>query len=886
MTLFKRIFSRDRIYEELADSIHEHLEERIEELTEGGMSPERAVREARREFGNVSAMEERSREVWQFSMFESIWTDIRYAVRQLRKSPGFAVTAIVLLGVGIGATVAVFSLVDAILLKPLAYPEANRIVIPWRLPPKGFALGYTEVPWGQDDFHKLEKESKVFQFMGAFQSKSFNLTEASDPVLIEGLQVSAGFFPALGVSPMLGRVFTVDEDQPGHEREVLLSYALWQERFHADRNIEGRTIDLNGAPYTVIGVMPPNFAFPRANEMPGSFQFPREAQLWVPAAFPAVTPRFTPQELALVARLQPGVTLSQVQAAMDLFASRMEKQSVNAKGWYNSRTVPLTRQVGTDTRTPLLLVLGAVLGVLLIVCFNIANLLLVRSIVRRKELTLRAALGASRSRLLRQLLTESLLLACSGGLLGSVIALGGVWLVRIFGPATLPRLQDVSLDWRVGIFTLGITAIVGVLFGVIPALGATRLDMVESLKERGKGVANHANLYLRNTLIVSEVALALVLVIASGLLVQTFHRLINVDPGFNATHVLTFEIALPQLKYPDNAHIASLYQRIIPQLQALPGVQYAAVTEAVPMGGAPESTAFRIPDHPVSDVRASPIANYTIASPKFFAALGTPLLRGRDFLESDTANSVPVVIINEAMAKKYWPGKDVLGKQVVVPAQHAPMIIVGVVANMKHLSMREDPGPEMYVPYTQDVWPSMELMQIVLRARHSPESVIAQARTAVQSIDPDLPIAKVTSLSTLTDTSMAQSRFSVLLLGFFAAIALVLALVGIYGVISYSVIQRKQEIGIRIALGAQRRGIFQMIIGYGLRMAALGVFIGLLVSFAVTRAMSSFLYGIRPSDPLTFVTLSLFLTAAALLACYLPARRAAAVDPMLALRAD
>jgi predicted permease len=886
VNLFRRIFTRGRIYDELSESIQEHLDERIEDLMEEGVTRQQATQTARREFGNVSVVEQHSREVWQFSLLESIWTDIRYALRQLRKSPGFAITAIGLLGVGIGSTAAVFSLVDAILLKPLTYPEVGRIVIPWRLAPKGFALGYAEIPWGQEDFHALEKETKVFQFLGAFQSKSFNLTEASDPVLLEGLQVSVGFFPALGVAPALGRIFTVDEDQPGHEREVVLSYALWQERFHADRSIEGRTIDLNGAPYTVIGVMPRGFAFPRANEMPGSFQFPREAQLWIPAAFPAVTPRFTPQELALVARLQPGVTVSQAQAAMDLFSNRMEKENSRAKGWYNSRTVPLSSQAGSDTRTPLLLVLGAVGGVLLIVCFNIANLLLVRSIVRKKELTLRVALGATRRRVMRQLLTESLLLAGTGSLLGVVIAVAGVWMVKIFGPSTLPRLQEVGLDWRVCLFTLSITVVVGVLFGVIPALGATRSDMAETLRERGQGARNHSNLYLRNTLIVSEVALALVLVIASGLLVRTFYRLINVDPGFRASHVLTFEIALPQLKYPDNAHIAKLYQRMIPQLQALPGVESAAVTEAVPMGDAPESTAFLIPDHPVHDVRATPYANYTIVSPNFFATIGTPFLRGRDFLESDTADSVPVVIVNEAMVKKYWQGTDVLGKQIRVPAQHAPMIVVGVVANMKHQSLREDPGPEMYVPYTQDVWPSMAQMQIVLRTRSSPESVIGQARAAVQSVDPELPIAKVTTLLTLTDTSMSQSRFSMLLLGFFAVLALVLALVGIYGVISYSVIERSKEIGIRIALGAQQRRIFGMVLGYGLRMSALGVIIGLLVSFAVTRAMSSFLYGIKPEDPVTFVTLSLFLIITTLLACYLPARRAATVDPMRTLRTD
>jgi predicted permease len=894
MGWFNRVFVRRRMYNDLSEEVHQHLEEKVESLMSNGMSRENAELAARREFGNTVLLEERSREVWQGRWVESVWADMRYAIRQMRKSPGFAIVTVTLLGLGVGATTAVFSLVDTVLLKPLPYPEPGELVIPWNVPPPGVNVGgYAEIPWDPDRFHAMERESKTFRHLGAFQSGTFNLTsmgngtEAGEPEMLEGLRVSSGFFPALGVTPALGRVFASEEDQPGHEHEVLLSDSVWRNRFQADPAIVGRAVNLNGAPYLVVGVMPPGFAFPRANEMPGDFNFPREAQLWVPAALPAVEPPFTPSELAIIGRLQPGLTVEQAQAAMNLFSAGMDRLNPAGKGWYQSRVTLLQRQVAGDTRRPLLLMLCAVGVVLLIVCFNVASLLLTRSIGRQREFTLRAALGAGRSRVLRQLLTESLLLSAAGGVLGIVVATTGVLLVKRFGPSSIPRLHEAGADLRVFAFALGVTLLTGILFGLAPAIGATRVNLVESLKEGGqKSGSGASHPRLRNALVVSQIALALVLVVAAGLLIRSFYRLLGADAGFHAEHVLTFELSLPGAQYPDRQHIAQFYRQALPDLRAVAGVQSAAMTEAVPMGGAPESTAIRIPGHPPARRNEAPIANYTIISPDFFSTLRTPLLRGREFTDSDSATTQPVTVINQAMARTFWPREDALGKQVIVPAQRVPMIVIGIVANIKHSSMREDAEPEMFVPYTQDVWPSMSIMQIVLRAQADPDSVIGGARNAVHALDPGLPLAKITTLTTLAGTAMARDRFSMLLLGFFGALSLILAAVGIYGVISYSVGQRTQEIGIRIALGARRENVFGMILAHGLRLTGLGIGLGFLAALGVGRMMTGFLYGVGATDPLTFAAVSLFLAAVALVASIFPAYRAASIDPMQALRAE
>ncbi len=881
-------FQRPPRDSEIDEELRSHVQHRADDLERSGMSRAEAERQARVDFGAYERLKEESHEALGGHYVGILSGDIRFGVRLLRKSPGFTFTAIILLGLGIGTSTAVFSLVNTVLLKPLPYPDSEKVVIPWNVPPNGIQIGgYDKFPWGPINFQAIARETKTYRYLGAFQSAGFNLTGAGEPALLEGLRVSWGFFPALGVSPRLGRIFTADEDRPGHEREVLLSDAVWRERFHADEEILGCAIDLNGAPYIVIGVMPPGFAFPRANEMPGDFDFPREAQIWVPAAIPAVTPRFTPSEMAIVGRLRPGVSIAQAQAAMDLFASRMDRANPQSKGWFGSRVTPLQEQIAGDTRRPLLLMLSAVGVVLLIVCFNLASLLLTRSIGRQREFTLRAALGAGRRRILRQLLTESLLLSCAGGILGLGLAFLGVWLLRVFGPSTIPRLQEARPDLRVFAFTLAATLFTSIVIGLAPALSALRVDLVESLKAGGQKFGtgpNHPR--LRNGLVVFQIALALVLVIASGLLIRTFSHLLRVDTGFRTEHVLTFELSLPTAKYSGRQSIAQFYQQALPRLRGVAGVQSVAITESVPMEGTPEATVIGIPGHVRTSRNEVPIADYTIVSPDFFATLGTAFEGGRDVLDSDTEATPAVTVINRAMARRFWPHENALGKQVTVPSQRRPMTVVGIVADTKHASFREDPSPEMFVPYTQDAWPSMSIMQVVLRSRAEPESVIGGARNALHSIDPGLPLAKITTLSTLTETALSKERFSMLLLGFFGAFSLLLAAVGIYGVISYSVGQQTREIGIRMALGAPRRNVFGAILGHGLRLAALGIGLGLLAARGVSHALTSYLYGVKAYDPLTFVAVALVLAMVALLAGFFPARRAASIDPMQALRAE
>jgi putative ABC transport system permease protein len=813
--------------------------------------------------------------------------DLKFSLRLYRKNAGFTVIAVLTLGLGIGASTAVFSVVNGILLKPLPYPAFEKIVIPWRMAPAGLNLGYDEIPWGLDEFKVFSNNTKVFKELAAFKSDSFNLTGSGDPVLIQGIRASAEFFPVLGVQPILGRTFAPAEDQAGHELEVVLSFQLWNTKFRGDPAILGKAINLDGKSYRVIGVMPSGFSFPRGEEMPGSFAFPQEQHLWVPLALPPakLTPD-DPDDLAVIAKLDPGVTLQEAQADMDVLGKNLEAAHPRLKGWFNSRVTLLAHQVAGDTRRPLLLLLGAVGIVLLIACSNVANLLLAKSIGRMREFKLRTALGAAFQRLVRQLLTESLVLASVGALVGMLLAQVSVHFVKVFGPSSIPRIYDINIDWRVFVFSLSITLIAGVFFAVAPAVGFGRGDLAASLKEGGqRTIGSSASPRLRGVLVISEVALAVVLVIAAALLVQTFYHLLGVDPGFVATRVLTFELALPSIKYPDQKRIVSLYHQMLQQLPNLPGVRSVGLVYTVPMGGAPQSTGIRIPDHPITNGKEKRFAAYTIASPGYFATVGTPLLQGRDFLESDTAESQPVAMINDAMARKYWPGENPVGKQVMLGSpRYPPMTIIGIVANVKYLSLREEPGPEMYVPYTQKPWPSMLTMQMVIRTQANPSSATDGVRGVLHSLDPDLPMANVTSLTKVVEQSIAVPRFSMLLLGSFGFLAVVLASIGLYGVISHSVSQRTQEIGIRMALGASRAHVFGMILSEGTRLTVLGVAVGVGAALIVTRMMVSFLYEVRPNDPWTFIAVSVCLVGVALLASYIPARRAASADPMNALR--
>ncbi|HEV2421758.1 MAG TPA: ABC transporter permease [Candidatus Acidoferrales bacterium] len=885
---FRSLFRRGTVESSLNDELRFHFDHQVQKLIAAGVPLAEARRRARLALGTADHIQEEFRDASGVRFLETLVQDIRFALRMLRKSPGFTAVAILTLALGIGASTAVFSLVDAALLKPLPFPHAERIVFPWRLPKHGVNLGFDVYPWGRLDFLFFSQQSKTFDALGAFLSDSFNLTGTGEPERLNGLRVSTGFFPSLGVSPALGRTFTDQEDRLGNAHEVVLGDALWRQRFGADPSILGRSIDLNGVPYAVIGVMPRGFVFPRANEMPNVFTFAPQTQLWVPLALDrrsAPIP-YESDELAVVGRMKPGVTIAQAQTDMDVMGKRLESGRRNGEGWFNSIVTPLTRQAAGDTRQPLLLILAAVGVVLLIACSNVASLLLTRSLNRTREFTVRAALGAGASRLIRQSLTESIVLAIVGGATGVCLAELVVYFVKTFGPSSIPRLSETGLDVRILLFAFGVTFFTGVLFGLAPALSTARENLVESLKDGGQRAgSNLSTQNTRNSFLVSQIALALVLVVAAGLLTRSLYHLLAVNPGFRAERSLTFELSLPAAKYSDQTHIVSFYQEALRKLRAIPGVQAAGITELVPLDGATESTAIRFFNAPrltASDVQ---MANYTMVSSGYFAAVGTPILRGRPFLDSDSANSLPVTIISSAMADKYWPGQNPIGKQVAPAGAAFPLAtIVGVTADVKRLSIRESPPPEMYVPYTQKVWPSLLTMDAILRTTEDPASVTASARDAVHSIDPDLPIAKVRTLANIVSTSMTEPLFSALLLAAFGGLALLLATIGMYGVISYSVAQRTQEIGIRMVLGAGPRSVFRMVLGEGTRLAVLGIAMGLAAALAVTRVMSSFLYGVRATDPLTFTAVSLLLLGVALLACFLPARRAMKVDPMVALR--
>jgi predicted permease len=885
----RALFRRNQMESELDQELHFHFEREVEKYTRDGMTPEQARRRVRLTFGGHEQVKEDCREARGTSLLETVWQDIQYATRVHSKHPGFFVIATLTLALGLGASTTVFSLVNTILLKPLPYPKASRVVVPWRVAPAGSAWGSIEFPWNEAEVVQLLRTTKAFEHLGAFRKDSFNLTGSSNPEHLEGVRASAGLFPALGTAPLLGRTFTAQEDQPGATLVVVLSHQLWQSRFGADPAIVGRLISLSGQQYTVIGVMPASFTFPNLAGMPASIDLPKQTQLWVPLALPAA-PIPASSDLTVIAELKPGNTLADAQQEMQTFDRRWVEKYPRARGW-TSQTVPLAQQAVTGTERPLLLLFGAVCVVLLIACSNVAGLTLNRSLGRRKEFTLRGALGARRSRLVGQLMTESLLLALAGGSVGVTFAKISLSLVKRLGPAAIPHLNEVGLDLRVVAFAFAITLLTGFLFGLAPALGATRMNLVEALKEGGQRSGGSASApRIRNALLISQVALALVLVVSAGLLVRTFYHMLRSNSGFVATRVIAFELPLPSSKYSDTDRMAQVYKQAGLSLQSIPGVQSVGFATVVPLAGPSDATMIRIPAHPVSDVLQAPKANYLFVSPGYFGTIGAPLLRGRDISEDDTLTSSPVAIINSAMAKKYWPGEDPVGKQVGVGSIRYPVrTIIGVVADIKQVSLREVPAPAMFVPYTQNEirnWPDMSAMQYAVRAQGDPAAITASVRGAVHRVDPDLPVANLTTLTSLVDTSITSDRFAVLLLAAFGLLALLLAAIGMYGVISYSVMQRTPEIGIRIALGARRAQIFAMVLSQGSRLVCIGIAIGLIGAFATTRLMTSFLYGVQPTDPVTFAVASLLLIAVALLACYVPAQKAMKVDPMIALRCE
>jgi putative ABC transport system permease protein len=811
------------------------------------------------------------------------WEEVRGVLRGLRKNLGFTTLTGGILALGMGASIAVFSIVNTVLLKPLPFPDADRVFTIWDVPPPQMNLGFDETPLHGLEFHFIAANTHALEHVSAFQSDQFNLNGETDAERVDGIRASGEFFKVLGIQPRSGRTFLAEEDHPGKDHEVVISYNLWRRRFASDSALVGKTIRLNSEPYTVIGVMPEGFTFPRGAEMPKSFQFPKQAELWVPLALPSV-PR-GPSELALIARARPSISREQATTDLSRVNRTLIEQDSRWKGWSNFKLVPLRTEVEGDARPRLLMVAGAVLFVLLITCGNVSNLLLTRSLGRIKDFAVRAALGARRVDLIWQLLTESLLLALLGTAVGLVLSAGIVNTVKKLFSPYIPRLSDAHLDISVVGFATGLAFFVGILFGLFPALQMSGSNLIDYLKSREQKFSGQNIKTFRSALVAAQIALSLVLVIAAGLLVRSFIDLLRADPGFQSSHLITMEVTLPASKYASSDSITAIYQRILERLPAVPGIESAAVVKPLPLGGTQEETVFVINDRPPVRPEDTPIASYTIVSPDYFKTANVPLVRGRAFVDADAATAPPAVIISQEMARQFWPGEDPVGHLMGLPdPRWHNMTIVGVAGDVKKFALSDSPGPEMYVPYKQRPYPSMLTMSFVLRSNRDERSLSNELQQAVRSVDPELPVANVQSMAELVTRSMSPQRLSASVLSAFSAVALILAVVGIYGVISYMVNERNHEIGVRIALGAQKRDILGLVFAQAARLVGSGLALGFVVAFSLTRLLTSFVFGIKAADPLTFTVAPLALLMAASVAIYLPARRACGIDPMNTLR--
>jgi putative ABC transport system permease protein len=799
----------------------------------------------------------------------TLWQDLRYGARMLWKSPNYTLIAIITLALGIGANTAIFSVVNAVLLRPLPFKEPDRLMIvrETKLPQ------FPEFSASPGNFLDWKAQNTVFERLVAMTGSSFNLIGKGDPERLRGMFVSEGFFALFGAMPQLGRDFLPEEDQPGRNFVVMLSNGLWVRGFGGDPNIVNQAITLNGQSYTVIGVMPASFRY-------GG----RDLDLWTPIAFTAQQAQnHGGHYLSVVGRLKSGVSVEQARAEMSTIAARVAAQYPNTNTGWSVKVGPMLEFVVRDIKPALLVLLGAVAFVLLIACVNVANLLLARAAGRQKEIAIRTAMGAGRRRIVRQLLTESVLLALVGGIVGLALANWGTKLLLELAPQNLPRMSDVSLDGRALAFSAAITLLTGVIFGLVPALQASKPNLNEVMKDAGRGSTEGGRRQLiRNTLVVLEVASALVLLVGAGLMIKSFWRLQKVDPGFNPNNALTASIALPQRKYPQEDQQAAFYKQLIEKVSTLPGVQAVGASNVIPLGDSDYILGFEIEGRPPQPAGASQSTNYFAVSADYFKAMGIPLLRGRVFTEQDTRNTTRVAVINETMAKRFFPGEDPIGKRIHVT--NGPTTfreIVGIVGDVKQYGLDQETTLQTYEPYTQQPF---TFMSLVVRTAGDPTGLSAAIRNEVLQIDKEQPVSSIATLDRLVATSIAQRKFSMLLLGVFAAVALALAAVGIYGVLSYAVTQRTHEIGIRMALGAGRRDVLRLVVGHGMILTGIGVGLGLVKAFLVTRLMSTLLFGVSATDPLTFGVIALLLVTIALLACWIPARRATKVDPIIALR--
>jgi predicted permease len=832
------------------------------------MVPEEAHYAALRRFGNVALTEERSREMWGWSWLENRIQDVRYGLRQLRRSPGFTAVAVLTLALGIGANASIFSVVYDVLLKPLPFSHPEQLIWVARTQPP-FPPDWS-LPFSGPTFLDLRNQNHVLQDMAAYFWASFSLIGQGQPENVQGKLVTANFFKLIGVHPVLGRGFLPGEDEQGHDREVVLSYDFWRRKYGGARTVLGKTVNLSERTYTLVGVMPRGFAYPSP-----------EDQLWVPLVVPK-TDRGN-NNYPAIGRLKPGVTLAQARAQMSAIASRLAAEYPQSNDKAGVLLVPLHERQVQFIRPTLLILLAATGFVLLIACANVANLLLARGALRQREMAVRAALGAGRRQLVAQLLVESALLALLGGAAGLLVAHWSIDLLRWLKPSDLPNLKELGINLPVVWFTFAISVLTSIIFGLLPAFEVTRIQLNDALKASGasQGASVEAG-RTRSILVVSEIAISLVLLTGAGLLIRSFARFVGLDPGFDPHHLLRFSVVLPQAKYAKREDLEQFYHVALERMEALPGVESAAVSYPTPPSGGESDGGFYVEGHPPATPSAEPDAIWHIISPGYFDTMRTQLLAGRAFTRQDTANSLPVIIINQTLARHFFPHENPIGRRLKCDIDDGKnwWQIVGVVVDQAYAGFDHLYDNEVYFPLTRFALPDT----FVVRTKAAPTVVTPEIPRAIRSIDKNVPIVHLQTMEQALDEAYAPRRFDMALLGAFAALAAGLATIGVYGVMSYSVAQRRRDIGIRLALGAGKADVLRLVVGRGMTLALVGLLVGIGGAVALTRCLSSLLYNVTPADPVTLGAVSTVVAVVALFASYIPARRATKVDPMVALR--
>jgi len=869
---------RRRLEHDLDEELAFHLAMRADKNRGAGMAADEANYSAHRQFGNRTLTKERAKEMWTFASLEDFSHDLRFGLRMLGKNLSFTLVAVLTLALGIGASTAIFSVINSVLLRALPYRQPDRIVVVWEQNQRSNSKRNTV---GPANFFVWQERNSVFEQMAFFYDHAVSLTGDAMPEQIPAQAVSANLLSLLGTPPAMGRVFSDDDSRKGHDNVVVLSYGLWQRRFGGDINIVGKTIRLGGQGQTVVGVMPPGFDFFLKH---GSIsQSGEKPQLWYVIADEPSWRKPGGRYLSAVARLKPGVSLGQAQSQMDTLEAALQKQWPDFDTGWGVNLVPLHDELRGDLRRPLWILFGAVSLVLLIACANVASLLLARGAARQKEWALRAALGATGPRLARQLITECLCLAGAGGALGLLLALWGTRALLLLGPRDVLGSTSVNADPRILLFALAASLLTALLFGLIPAFAAMRTDVNEILKEGGKASHGGLRIALRTFFVVGEVALAFVLLVGSGLLARSFLRLTAVDPGFNSANLLAVQLSLPSSRYQAESQRVIFFRQLRDRFAAIPGVRAVGGNTFVPFTGLASATDLRVVGRPEPLPGQAPNADVRMIEPDYFRAMGIPLIKGRLFTEEEFAKAAGVVIVSESLARQNFPGEDPIGQSIIIDMkdQNLPSRIVGVVGDVKHY------GLDTKAPATA-YWPHVELpiglMTLVLHSDADPKQLISPVRQVVAAMDPELPITRIATMNELLAGSVARERFNAMLLSAFGGAALLLAVVGVYGLMAYSVSQQTREFGIRMALGSPSRRVLKMVLLQGTWLSAIGILVGILAGLASTRVLAGLLFNLEPNDPLIFLLAAGALASAAIGACLIPAYRATRVDPIVALR--